>query len=285
DQYVQPNEVRRILLKAEDADGDPVTFRLSTTARNIALGNYDPVARQATLFIGPLSSNTPPVQVRIQVNDNKQQSYLTLPFQIAVSNIANDDTGSGGGGGGGGRSNRPPHAVIAPLPATINATEVDGIVMQLDGSLSTDPDVDGLTYSWNINGQVVSQTAVAELKLGIGTHVIVLTVSDGRGGTATANARLQVLPRPLTVKSISPARLSRNSAEILVITGTGFSEKATVFISGVGVVPDSYFTRTETSIAVYTRAFSYATPGTRDVIVINPDGKTATLRAGLLIQQ
>lgn len=287
-QYVTPGEVRKIVLQAEDADGDPVTFTLLGTAPNVALGSFDPVARKATLFIGPLSANAPFSLVRIQVSDNKQQTYATLPFQIAVSSVPNDDSNVGGspGGGnpGGGQSNRPPNAVISPLPATIEATEVDGIVMQLNGTLSTDPDLDSLTFSWSDNGTEIAQGVIADVKLGLGTHVITLAVNDGRNATTTATTTIQVLPRALSVKSVSPSRMSPNSAAILVINGAGFSPKATVYITGIGVVPEDYFTRSESSIAVYTRAFGFATQGTRDIIVTNPDGKSATLRAGLTIQ-
>jgi hypothetical protein len=282
DQYVKPGEIRKVLLKAEDVDGDPVTFRLSNVIPNVALGNYDPVARQATLFIGPRPVNAPPVQIRIEANDNKQQSYRTIFFQIANSNIPNDDTGSGGSGGG--RSNRSPKAIIAPFPATIEATEVDGVRVTLNGLLSTDPDLDSLTYNWTVNGQTVAQTVTADVKLGIGVNTIVLTVNDGRGGVGVATATVQVLPRSLSVSSVTPSRLSRNTVNTLLISGKGFSERAIVFVPGGGVTTESYLSRTESSIVVSVRVASNAINGTRELIVINPDGKTATLRAGLTIR-
>ncbi|MFN7927657.1 MAG: HYR domain-containing protein [Blastocatellia bacterium] len=291
DQYVKAGEVRRILLKADDADNDPVTFRLLGAPPNVVIGNIDPVARQATLFIGPLSASVAPALVRIQASDNKQQNYTTEAFLVAVSIVPSDDSkvgtvggGTTGGGTGGGRSNRPPTAVISPLPATVDATEVDGLVVQLNATLSTDPDVDSLSYVWNDNGVDIAQGAVADVKLGIGTHVLTLTVNDGRGGIGTATSTVQVNPRPLSVKSVSPGRLSPGNQTILVINGTGFAPRATVFITGVGVVTDTYFSRSETSISVSVQAFGFATQGTRDVIVTNPDGKSATLRAGLTIQ-
>lgn len=282
DQYVKPGEVRRVALKAEDADGDPVTFRLSNIIPNIALGNYDPVARQTTLFIGPRAANAPPLQLRIEASDNKQQTYRTLPFLIANSEIPNDDTGSGGAGGG--RANRAPKAVIAGLPTTIEATEVNGVTVSLNGLLSTDLDLDSLTYAWSVNSQSVAQTVTAEVKLGIGTNVIQLTVTDGRGGVGLATTTVQVVPRSLSVKSASPSRLARTTVNTVVISGTGFSDRAIVFVPGNGVGTESYLSRTESSLVVSIRVASSAPPGTRDLIVINPDGKTATLRAGLVIQ-
>jgi hypothetical protein len=284
DQYLKPGEVRKIVLQAEDLDGDPVTFRLSGAIPNVVLGNIDTVARKATLFIGPLSSSRGPVQLRIQANDNKQQSYLTLPFQIALSDVPNDDTGSGNSGGtGGGQSNRLPTAVIAPLPATIDAIEVDGLVLQLNATLSTDPDLDSLTYSWRVNGTEVAQGAIADVKFVLGTHVITLIVNDGRGGTGTATTTIEVLPRPLSITAISPTTLSPNGSATLVISGTGFSPRSTVYITG-SVLVGTYYMRTEDTISVFIRALGSAPLGSRDVIVTNPDGKSVRARAGLRIQ-
>jgi hypothetical protein len=282
DQYVKPGEVRRIVLQAEDADGDPVTFRISGGIGSVALGNYDPVARRATLFIGPRQASTPPSQVRIQVSDNHQQTYTTLAFLVATSEVPNDDTGSGGSGSG--QSNRPPNAVITPLPETIEATEVDGIVLPLDGLLSTDPDLDSLSFAWHVNGQSVAQTAQTSVKLPLGVNTITLTVTDGRGATGIATAVVQVLPRSLSVQSVSPSRLTRNSRATLIVNGTGFSDRAIVYIAGIGVVPEAYLSRTESMIVLTVTVASNATPGTRQVFVINPDGKTVALRSGLIVQ-
>ena len=201
---------------------------------------------------------------------------------IANSDIPNDDAGAGGTSGG--RSNRAPNAVIAPLPQSVEATEIDGIMLSLNGLLSTDPDLDSLTYAWSINGQSVAQSVTADVKLRIGTNSIRLTVTDGRGGVGVANATVQVLPRSLSVKSVSPSRLTRNNTTTVVISGTGFSERATVFVTGGAVFAESYFSRSESAIVVSIKVASSASSGTREIIVINPDGKTASLRSALVIQ-
>jgi hypothetical protein len=95
---------------------------------------------------------------------------------------------------------------------------------------------------------------------------------------------VQVLPRSLSVSSVTPSRLSRNTVNTLLISGKGFSERAIVFVPGGGVTTESYLSRTESSIVVSVRVASNAINGTRELIVINPDGKTATLRAGLTIR-
>ncbi len=55
----------------------------------------------------------------------------------------------------------------------------------LDGSGSSDPDGDPLTYSWSDGTSVVSTAASFTTALGAGTHTFTLTVDDGNGGTAS----------------------------------------------------------------------------------------------------
>ena len=65
-------------------------------------------------------------------------------------------------------------------------------VVSLDGSASTDPDNDSLTYSWT-EGQAVLGTSVAvSAPLGLGVHTITLTVDDGHGGTDSRTVTITV---------------------------------------------------------------------------------------------
>lgn len=186
--------------------------------------------------------------------------------------------------------NKPPIVVIAPLPASIPATDADGVQMQFNGSASTDPENDSLTYGWKVDEQEVGNSAVIDFKLAIGAHVVTLTVSDGRGGVGTATANVEVLPLPpppppaLTITSVSPSRIARDTAVAVQITGTGFSPQANVYISGSGVTALNYYNRSEDLITAYIRVQSFATSGVRDVIVVNPDGQTAILRGALTVQ-
>ena len=181
-------------------------------------------------------------------------------------------------------SNRPPQAVIAPLPALLEAPDPAGVVVQLNGTLSSDPDGDALTYIWQVDGQEVGRGAWIDVLIGIGSRSITLIVEDGRGGVGTATVSLQILPPILSIKSVSPSYLTRDNATILVITGTGFSPGAFVSINGSGILLDTYYNRSERSISIYTRVFSFAVPGPRDVTVINQDGTSVTLRGAVTIQ-
>lgn len=75
--------------------------------------------------------------------------------------------------------NVPPQA-IAGNDLSVEGTEPDGAEVTLDGSASTDPDNDVLSYKWTgpfgeVSGQIIKVT------LEIGTHCITLTVADPSG--------------------------------------------------------------------------------------------------------
>ncbi len=212
--------------------------------------------------------------ITLLVNDN-QGGTATATTNLAILPLPN---------------NQAPTAVIAPLSASLEATEADGVQVQLNGSASTDPEHNNLTYLWKVNGQEVGQGAILNLKLGIGAQVITLSVSDDRDGTGTATATIEVLAPPpppaptLTITSISQTRIARGAAIVLQITGTGFAPQANVHFSGTGITAITYYSQSEDVITVYIRAQSYATSGPRDVIVTNPNGEIATLSGALVVQ-
>lgn len=181
-------------------------------------------------------------------------------------------------------SNRPPTAVIAPFPDVLTAPDPAGIVIELNGDWSSDPDGDPLTYIWQVDGAEVGRGLRIRVLLGIGQRDIRLMVEDGRGGVGTTTKSVQVLPLGPSIQSVSPSSLIRGRGAVLVITGSGFSPQSFVTISGTGVIPDTYYLRTANSLAIYTQVYSYAAPGLRDVIVSNPDGQTVTLRGAVSIQ-
>jgi len=100
-------------------------------------------------------------------------------------------------------SNHPPVAKAGPAqnlqcPA----------VAQLDGSGSSDPDGDALAYQWSENNTPLASGVTASVPLAIGTHTIVLTVTDTHGATAQDTVVVTV------VDTTSPVIACANSVTV-----------------------------------------------------------------------
>ena len=126
--------------------------------------------------------------------------------------------------------NQPP--VAAAIPAGAYSVS-EGGALSLDGSASTDPDNDPLTYSWDVNGDAVFGDASgvsptlswAQLNaLGIvdgpSTRKVGVRVSDGQGHTNTS------APVILTVSNVAPSNV------VLTATPDPVDENDVVTISG-----------------------------------------------------
>lgn len=69
----------------------------------------------------------------------------------------------------------------------------DGVeTVTVDGSSSADPDGTIVSYLWTLGGEWVSNEAVATVTLPIGTHRLLLTVTDDQGAEAKAKIRIRV---------------------------------------------------------------------------------------------
>ena len=278
DQYIPAGITRDIVLKATDLDNDPVTFSLIGAAPNARIVEVDSAARKAILRIKATAGDSPG-ELRISVTDNRRQTFRTLPFHVIVSDIPNDESGSGRK-----LSNRPPVPVIEPLPSAIQATSKNGLELDLDGSKSTDADGDALTYTWTDSGKVIAQGAKATVVLAIGQHAIVLTVADGNGGTTSSPAsHLEVLARSLGITSVNPNRLNRNTTTTITINGTGIVPGTQVLFGKTGISILSYALVDEDQIVLTIRVNNNVLPGSCDVYLVTPIGKSIRFRSGLYI--
>ena len=84
-------------------------------------------------------------------------------------------------------------ASTSPPTAQIVASPASGAVpltVQFDGTTSTDPDGDPLSYSWDLNGDGAfgdsTDSRPSHTYAAAGNYTVSLRVSDGRGGTGTA---------------------------------------------------------------------------------------------------
>lgn len=108
-------------------------------------------------------------------------ALLALVVLIAVSSCKKEES-----------NGKPTITSVSVNPATVNANGVVSINV-----VAADPDGDPLTYSYIVtggaisgNGASVSWTAPSTS----GSHSVTVTVSDGNGGSVSANGALTVLP-------------------------------------------------------------------------------------------
>jgi enediyne biosynthesis protein E4 len=101
--------------------------------------------------------------------------------------------------------NRMPTANAGPDQIK-EADQPNSANVPLNGSESSDPDNDPLTYTWRENGNIIvgpTSDPISSVVLSLGTHNIELTVDDGSGGTDTDEVIIEVVdttPPELTVE-------------------------------------------------------------------------------------
>jgi sugar lactone lactonase YvrE len=171
--------------------------------------------------------------------------------------------------------NNPPVAMANELPETVPATGA-GALVHLDGSASSDPDGDPLSYAWTDNGVVISTAAVIDVQLLIGTHTIVLTVSDGRGGvSSTAPQVVTVTASGVSITDVYPGSGRRGDRVSITVLGNGFTSLSQVTLSGSGITELTRFV-SSTKLTVTLIIASDASLAPRTLTVTNPGGVTAT---------
>jgi probable HAF family extracellular repeat protein len=114
-------------------------------------------------------------------------------------------------------ANHPPVAAAGPDQNASCQTEVT-----LDGSASSDPDGDALSYQWSYAGNVFSTSATAVVLFDVGTHPITLTVTDPCGASSQDEVIVTVtdqiaptLSAPATVTVVADANCQATVPDIL----------------------------------------------------------------------
>ena len=93
------------------------------------------------------------------------------------------------------QKNELPVAIAGP-EQTVEVASTAGTPVTLDGSRSSDPDGDQLTYTWRQKAVVLagpSPRATTGVTLPFGTHALELTVDDHKSGPATAQTTVHVV--------------------------------------------------------------------------------------------
>jgi len=264
-QSLNKNQVLDVALSATDADNDPVTFSVVPALGFVSIINANPANRTATMRINPAGGNAGVYNVQVQAADDKGGTGLTPAFTITVTDPNAPQ-------------NRPPVAVANTLPSSVVAQNGSTAMVALDGTGSSDPDGDPLTFSWTDNGQVIATTATADVPLAIGQHSIVLTVSDGRGGTSSTAPQAVNVTAPsneLAINTVSPASARRGQTVMVTVTGTGFVSNSILTVNGGGVtVTITSFTSTEINAKFAISSNTSAT--VRGITVTNPGVASVT---------
>jgi hypothetical protein len=116
-------------------------------------------------------------------------------------------------------ANAAPSADAGPDQA-VNADAGCAAAVTLNGGGSTDPDGDALTYLWS--GPFGSASGAApSVTLAPGTHVITLTVADGRGGSASDTVTVtvaDVTPPAIASVTATPSVLSSPNRQFVAVT-------------------------------------------------------------------
>jgi hypothetical protein len=167
-------------LVGADADGDPITFNVTgppahgtvVLTVNTGAGTYTPNAG----YFGPDS-------FKYKVSDGQCES-AEVTVTITVIPL-----------------NRPPVAdASATAPLVISPNNLTATAL-LDGTRSSDPDGDALTYAWSEGMTPLAAGAQASVVLAVGEHTITLTVNDGLA-SATATVVVQVITAAEAVESL-----------------------------------------------------------------------------------
>ena len=118
--------------------------------------------------------------------------------------------------------NRPPSA-NAGADQVVECTSHSGCSFTLDGSGSTDPDHDTLSYVWKGgSGNVVGTSASVSLTRGLGSYTFTLTVSDpfNQHSTATTHVTVRDTTPPTLSVALSPNSIWPPNNKMVPITAT-----------------------------------------------------------------
>jgi len=181
--------------KSSDPDNDPLTFSWTDQSNNV-IGTTAVV--QLTLPAGTYTFT-------LTVTDpGKLSSSATTHVTITAP------------------VNHPPVA-NAGASQTLGCTGQNGTVVTLNGSGSSDPDGDPLTYVWkDAAGNVVGTSAIVQRTLPSGTYTFTLTVTDtgGLSSSAATQITIQDTTAPSLSVSLSPNSLQPPNHKLIPIAAT-----------------------------------------------------------------
>ena len=153
---------------------------------------------------------------------------------------AYEDDHSGGEGAGSAYVYRLDQAPIADAgpDQTFDCAPPTGVDVTLDGSGSSDPKCDQLTYTWEEGATELGTGETLTLTLVPGVHTITLTVDDGQGGSDDDEVVVTVSAGQSTTVAADSSPITEDEGQTAVNTGTVSGDAVTLSAS-VGTVTDN----------------------------------------------
>ena len=180
-------------------------------------------------------------------------------------------------------SNQAPTAA-ATAPATVAAGANCLASVTLDGSASSDPNGDPLTYQWRENGSLIATGATPTVSLGVGIHTITLRVSDPAGANNSTTVTVTVTS-DVTLTYLGPNLLQSSGSNVLqaqtstvngplagvqlTFTVNGTPYQATTDASGIASVNVGPIASVSAAITITTTGGSCGTATTTVTVAVN----------------
>ncbi|MCA9881473.1 MAG: DUF1593 domain-containing protein, partial [Anaerolineae bacterium] len=219
DQTLIEGEQVTLNIQATDAENDPITLSadILENMSSTSLVNYDLQDNgdgTGILTLAPQPGSQGTYTATIFAADDTGTGTTTFTVTVLVPNqLPSADAGSG---------------------QTVEDTDDNGLeTITLDGTGSADPDGTLILYEWAENGTVIATGEQPTLDLIVGTHTIILTVTDDRGDTASDTVIITVIPanQPPVADAGSNQTVvdtDRNGTEQVTLDGRNSSDDGTI---------------------------------------------------------
>jgi serine protease len=143
------------------------------------------VAGALALALGCAPVGTTPTAVRSALYSTAEDLGAAGRDDIYGNGLARADRLVAQVCGGGGGGNQAPTAAFS--------SSTSGLTVNVNGSASSDPNGDALTYAWTFgDGGTATGATASHTYAAAGTYTVTLTVDDGHGGTNSTSSALTV---------------------------------------------------------------------------------------------